>query len=44
MGPDEDLMPTQQAHKSEMWPLFKEVKIVGKCAIWCTAELFVDDT
>ncbi len=31
-------MPTQQACKSELWPLFKEAKVAGK-----HAELFVDD-
>jgi hypothetical protein len=44
LGLDEDLMPTQQAHKSEMWPLFKEAKVVGKHAFWRTAELFINNT
>jgi hypothetical protein len=34
----------QQACKLELWPLLKEAKAVGKCAIWHAAELFVDDT
>jgi hypothetical protein len=32
MGLDEDLTPAQQVRKSELWPLFKEAKAVGKCA------------
>ncbi len=32
LGLDKDLMPTQQACKSELWPLFKEGKAVGKRA------------
>jgi hypothetical protein len=34
MGLDEDLTPTQQAHKSKLWPLFKEAKAAGKWAFW----------
>jgi hypothetical protein len=30
LGLDEDLTPAQQAQKSELWPLFKEAKAVGK--------------
>jgi hypothetical protein len=44
LGLDKDLTPTQQTRKSELWPLFKEAKAVGKCAFWRVAELFVDDT
>jgi hypothetical protein len=44
LGLDEDLMPTQQAHKSELWPLFKEAKATGKRAFWRVVELFVDNT
>ncbi len=44
LGLDEDLMPTQQARKLKLWPLFKEAKETGKCAFWCAAEFFVDDT
>jgi hypothetical protein len=44
LDPDEDLMPAQQAHKSEMWPLFKEAKATSKRAFGCVAELFVNDT
>ncbi len=43
LGLDENLMPTQQARKSELWPLFKEAKAVGKRTFWRAAELFVDD-
>jgi hypothetical protein len=32
MGLNEDFMPTQQAHKSKLWPLFKEAKVAGKRA------------
>jgi len=42
LGLDEDLMPTQQAHKSKLWPLFKEAKVAGKRAFWHATELFVD--
>jgi hypothetical protein len=44
LGLDKDLMPTQQACKSKLWPLFKEAKAVSKRAFWRTAELFVDNT
>jgi hypothetical protein len=44
LGLDEDFMPTQQACKSELWPLFKEAKAASKHAFWSTDELFVDDT
>ncbi|CAN5971184.1 unnamed protein product [Sphagnum jensenii] len=44
LGLDEDLTPTQQARKSELWPLFKAAKAAGKCAFWHTAKLFVDNT
>jgi hypothetical protein len=44
LGLDEDLMLAQQAHKSEMWPLFKEAKATNKRAFWGTVELFIDDT
>jgi len=44
LGLDEDLTPTQQARKSELWPLFKEAKAVGKRAFWHAIELFVDGT
>jgi len=40
LGLDEDFMPTQQACKSELWPLFKEAKAVNKRAFWRTVELF----
>jgi hypothetical protein len=43
LGLDEDLTPMQQARKSEMWPLFKEAKVAGKCAFWRAIELFVND-
>ncbi len=32
LGLDEDLTPVQQARKLELWPLFKEAKVVTKCA------------
>jgi hypothetical protein len=32
LGLDEDLTPTQQVHKSELWPLFKEAKAANKSA------------
>jgi len=41
---DENLMPTLQARKSEMWPLFKEAKAASKRAFWHAPELFVDST
>ncbi|CAK9255454.1 unnamed protein product [Sphagnum jensenii] len=44
LGLDEDLMPTQQACKSKLWPLFKEAKAEGKRAFWHAAELFVNGT
>ncbi len=44
LGLDEDLTPTQQAHKSKLWPLFEEAKAAGKRAFWRAAELFIDDT
>jgi hypothetical protein len=36
-------MPTQQAQKLKLWPLFKEAKETGKRAFWCAVEFFVDD-
>jgi hypothetical protein len=44
LGLDEDLMPTQQVHKSEIWLLFKEAKATGKCAFWRAIKFFVDGT
>jgi hypothetical protein len=44
LGLDEDLTPSQQAHKSKMWPLFKEAKVTGKQAFWHTAKLFINNT
>ncbi len=44
LGLDKDLMPTQQACKSELWSLFKEAKAVGKRASWRVTKLFVDNT
>jgi hypothetical protein len=44
LGLDEDLMPTQQACKLELWPLFKEVKVAGMRTFWRAAELFINDT
>ncbi len=44
LGLDEDLTPTQQARKSELWPLFKEAKAASKLAFWRVAELFVNIT
>jgi hypothetical protein len=41
---DKDFKPAQQARKSELWPLFKEAKAVGKCAFWRAAELFINNT
>jgi hypothetical protein len=32
LGLDEDFTPTQQAHKSKLWPLFKEAKATSKRA------------
>jgi hypothetical protein len=43
LGLDEDFTPTQQVRKSELWPLFKEAKAVGKCAFWRIVELYVND-
>jgi hypothetical protein len=44
LGLDEDLTPAQQAHKSELWPLFKEAKAAGKRAFWRATELFINNT
>ncbi len=33
LGLDEDLTLAQQACKSELWLLFKEAKVAGKCAL-----------
>jgi hypothetical protein len=44
LGLDKDLMPTQQARKSELWPLFKEAKAASKRAFWRATELFVNNT
>jgi len=44
LGLNENLTPTQQGRKSELWPLFKEAKATGKRAFWHTTELFVDGT
>jgi hypothetical protein len=44
LGLDEDFTPTQQARKSELWPLFKEAKATGKRTFWRAAELFINDT
>jgi hypothetical protein len=43
-GLDEDLKPTQQARKSELWPLFKKAKAANKRTFWRVTELFVDGT
>ncbi len=43
MGLDEDLTPAQQARMSKLWPLFKEAKVTGKRAFWCTVELFINN-
>ncbi len=43
MGLDEDFTPAQEAHKLEMWPLFKEVKVAGKRAFWRTIKFFVNN-
>ncbi len=40
LGLDEDLTPTQQVRKLELWPLFKEAKAANKHA----TKLFVNDT
>jgi hypothetical protein len=44
LGLDEDLIPAQQAHKSKLWPLFKEAKAAGKRAFWRAIELFINGT
>ncbi len=44
LGLDEDFMPTQQTHKSELWLFFKEAKVASKRTFWRTVELFVDGT
>jgi hypothetical protein len=44
LGLDEDLAPTQQARKSELWQLFKETKVAGNRIFWRVVELFVNDT
>jgi hypothetical protein len=44
LGLDEDLTPTQQARKSELWPLFKEAKAASKRTFWRAVKLFVDST
>jgi hypothetical protein len=44
LGLDKDLTPTQQARKSELWPLFKEAKVAGKRAFWRAVELFINGT
>jgi hypothetical protein len=44
LGLDKDLTLAQQACKSEIWPLFKEAKVVNKRAFWRIAKLFVNDT
>jgi hypothetical protein len=44
LGLDEDLTPAQQVCKSKLWPLFKEAKVVSKCAFWRTTEFFINDT
>jgi hypothetical protein len=41
---DEDLTPTQQACKSELWPLFKEAKATTKRTFWHVAKFFVNNT
>ncbi len=43
LGLYEDLMPAQEAHKSEIWPLFKEAKVANKRAFWRAPELFIND-
>ncbi|CAK9229168.1 unnamed protein product [Sphagnum troendelagicum] len=42
LGMDKDLTLAQQAHKLELWPLFKEAKATGKCAFWCATKLFIN--
>jgi hypothetical protein len=44
LGMDKDLMPTQQARKSKLWPLFKEAKAAGKRVFWRAIKLFIDGT
>ncbi len=44
LGLDEDFMPVQQAHKLEMWLLFKEAKAAGKRTFWRAIKLFVNGT
>jgi hypothetical protein len=34
LGLNKDLTPTQQVCNLELWPLFKEAKVTGKCAFW----------
>jgi predicted secreted hydrolase len=41
LGLDENLTPTQQVRKLELWPLFKEAKATSKRAFWRTAKLFI---
>jgi hypothetical protein len=43
LGMDEDLTPTQQVCKSELWSLFKEAKAANKRAFWRAAELFINN-
>jgi hypothetical protein len=43
LGLNKDLTLVQQARKSEMWPLFKEAKAMGKRALWRLAKLFIND-
>jgi hypothetical protein len=43
LGLDEDLTPAQHACKVELWPLFKEAKVVGKHVFQCVIEPFVDN-
>jgi hypothetical protein len=42
LGLDKDLTLTQQAHKSKLWPLFKEAKVASKCAKRRTTKLFIN--
>jgi hypothetical protein len=44
LGLDEDLMPTQQARKLNLWPLFKKAKAASKRAFWHAIKLFVNGT
>jgi hypothetical protein len=37
-------MPVQQAHKLELWLLFKEAKATSKRAFWLAIELFINGT